>query len=468
MYSEKSLNKYIVLVLGLIFAPFFCFAETLFFDNFDSYTTDLSGATAKWKPYIGTNLSAYKIFTNIYSTSPNSISKGASYISKICSQSMTLPSEYYISMKVNFNTTELKSFPIIFHKDNNCNGQSSSGMPYFSVYYNPSGQSTIALVQGGSVLESVNITKPEVNTWHSLTFHKKANNTASICFDGVCSSYKTITTTPIVSATLLFENASNVYFDDFLIGTESPLNGKCGIADGRSYPLSVPEADMCQIGYSSAINIQILGDNVFWNWNCTGGNGVKDYCQATMGNEPQEPTCGASHEGFFNNAPSSGLCATGFYLNNSIMETMDGWIWTCGGLYSPTNIQCEAFKNIINYPDIPELEDCESYPFLEKMVCQIKNLFQSAFTPSASKIKELNQALYGIRNKAPFNYLYSVQNIGNQNINEEQNAQFCIMGNCGNIDVLEVLSTPIKILASFLFSIAFIFWGINYIKRFFL
>lgn len=468
MFSKKLRDK-IFLVIGVIFfIPFFCFAETLFFDNFDSYTTDLSGASVKWKPYIGTSLSAYKIFTNLYSSSPNSISKGASYISKICSQSMTLPSEYYISMKVNFNTTVTKNFGIMFHKNNDCNGQSSVGMPSMSVYYNPSGQAAIALGQGSSVLESVNITKPEVNTWHDLIFHKKSNNTASVCFDSVCSSYKTITTTDIVSATVLFEQSSDVYFDDFIISTESPLGGQCGSADGQTYPLEVPEADMCLSGYASGITINIIGDTVVYKWDCTGENGVKDYCEAYMGNNPVEPTCGASNEDFFDNAPTTGLCATGFYLNNSIMETMDGWIWTCRGLYSPTNIQCEAYKNIINYPDVPDVEDCENYALLEKITCQIKNMFQSAFTPSADKIKELNKSLYGIRNKAPFNYLYSVQNIGEQDIQEEQEAAFCLLGNCGNIDVLEVISTPIKILASFLFSLAFIFWGINYIKRFFL
>lgn len=91
--------------------------------------------------------------------------------------------------------------------------------------------------------------------------------------------------------------------------------------------------------------------------------------------------------------------------------------------------------------EIPDIDDCSGLPALDTIVCEIKNLINSAFMPSQEKIEELYQTLGAFKERFPFNYLASLDSFFSE-ITE---------------DLEETKTIPIKILGA-TSTVSFTFW----------
>jgi len=126
-------------------------------------------------------------------------------------------------------------------------------------------------------------------------------------------------------------------------------------------------------------------------------------------------------------------------------------------------------------PDYPVFtpEDCSSYGFLEKTVCEIKNLLSGIFMPTQSKLIEFQSVISEIQNRAPFNYIASaITNFGTIKSGiTDTTTTVTIFGNTGtlNRDILTQTGMTLIFQSFFglIFLILFVFWGINFIKRIF-
>lgn len=255
---------------------------------------------------------------------------------------------------------------------------------------------------------------------------------------------------------------ADIYF--VLYGVLRESDGLCGSSDGI-VSNTAPADNLCSSGTAGGVYPTATG----WSWTCFPvGFGQISSCSATLGENPAEGLCGADYGQLLSDPPEN-LCTDGLLVIGSYNETPAKYIWQCTGTFSEITVNCYADKSIINYPTPTPLEDCNTLDFLPALVCEIKNMIASAFTPSSDAIDNLNQALYKIKNKAPFNYIYSFEiQIDNLSVVENKKMNICIMDNCGDITVFDLLAVKIKSALYFLFSIGFIFYLINYIKRFFL
>ena len=95
----------------------------------------------------------------------------------------------------------------------------------------------------------------------------------------------------------------------------------------------------------------------------------------------------------------------------------------------------------------------------------------SAFLPSEEKLNELNIAINSFQGKAPFNYLSSASNKFNDLKNgiSESDLNITLMSNTSevNLNDLTGLYDVIKGFFTIMVVLAFIFWGVGYIKHFF-
>jgi len=141
----------------------------------------------------------------------------------------------------------------------------------------------------------------------------------------------------------------------------------------------------------------------------------------------------------------------------------------------------EAMTPITGY-GLPEEEDCLEMGLTDRLLCEIKNLFQGIFLPSQSKVKELSQNVDLIKDKFPSNYLKSAFNfISNvrAGINSSSTISFKILGQSGYVDfnfweqtasvsgTLQTLGTIFKGFFSLIFLSGFIAYAMDFGKRVF-
>lgn len=187
---------------------------------------------------------------------------------------------------------------------------------------------------------------------------------------------------------------------------------------------------------------------------------------------PIDAVCGSDDGGTFSNTSEmTEACSVGSLIFPSFVETSSGWTWICAGINGGSQAYCSATLSTTTYPTLPTQEDCSSYTFPDKWICEIKNLLTSAFLPSESKLNELNIAINSFQGKAPFNYLSSAINKFNDLKNgiSESDLNITLMSNTSevNLNDLTGLYDVIKGFFTIMVVLAFIFWGVGYIKHFF-
>lgn len=255
----------------------------------------------------------------------------------------------------------------------------------------------------------------------------------------------------------------------FPISSVPPLvDGACGTVTTFNYT-DIELQDFCSAGdfyftgteYNGKMFYQCTGTGGGTNKNCSASYYINGDCGTLNGTT--QASIGIENEN---------LCSYSYLLDEtSFSTTATGWSWICNGLYGGYDSFCTADKSDVVFPDTPELEDCSSYTFPNNWICSINNTLQSAFLPSAEKINELNLSINAIQQKAPFNYL----NLAKTKITDLTNnitqdgLSMSILGNTSTINenALTTLADNVKKFFTFLLMLAFLFWGINYIKHFF-
>lgn len=274
-----------------------------------------------------------------------------------------------------------------------------------------------------------------------------------------------------------FIDTGRIYLDNFKISDTllsndpDPVDATCGSSDRQtySYPTTLPE-DFCATG--ELITPSLVYDGYGWNWSCSGLYGGESVSCEAYNSSSVDAVCGADDGGtFLNTSEMTEACSMGSLIFPSFVETSSGWTWICAGINGGSQAYCSATLSTTTYPTLPTEEDCSSYTFPDKWICEIKNLLTSAFLPSEEKLNELNIAINSFQGKAPFNYLSSASEKFNDLKNgiSESDLNITLMSNTSevNLNDLTGLYDVIKGFFTIMVVLAFIFWGVGYIKHFF-
>ncbi len=131
----------------------------------------------------------------------------------------------------------------------------------------------------------------------------------------------------------------------------TPVNGKCGPANGQAYS-SAPTSGLCSVGLASAI----YGTGP-WTWACAGSNGGSTVgCRAEVKIEPPAPVngrCGSANGSTTPTAPTSNLCAVGTATS---VSGSGPWQWGCQGSNGGSTDSCRA------YPPASGDDLCANFP----------------------------------------------------------------------------------------------------------
>lgn len=175
--------------------------------------------------------------------------------------------------------------------------------------------------------------------------------------------------------------------------------------------------------------------------------------------------CGTAEGQLFSEAPTENLCAVGPVIYGPLLQS-GLWYWECGGQYGGVPDTCTAFYGV---PEAPPEEDCEGLTGVEYFTCKISNILTGLFFPSQEKITELNQAMQGLENKAPFNYLEATKDAFSNFTVSTETLSMTFFGASGTIDagIISILAEPIRLGISWIFLFGFLVWALNYIKHFF-
>ncbi len=122
--------------------------------------------------------------------------------------------------------------------------------------------------------------------------------------------------------------------------TQTPINGKCGSANG--VPASTtPTTNLCELWSAS-----VVAGNGPWSWSCNGLNGWSNSsCSASKVATPVAWACGSANGQATATAPIINLCSAG---TSSAVAGNGPWSWSCNGLNGWSNSSCSA--NIIAAP----------------------------------------------------------------------------------------------------------------------
>jgi len=128
------------------------------------------------------------------------------------------------------------------------------------------------------------------------------------------------------------------------------------------------------------------------------------------------------------------------------------------------------------------LEDCSSYPLLERLVCDLKNAIKRIFVPSAESITALKTTIDGLKNKAPMNYISITKDFivdVKDDINSSMDLSFKILNKTGNVSFAfwenttnlagenQTFSQIFKAFFIFLLVFSFLIWAIFYVRKIF-
>jgi len=256
----------------------------------------------------------------------------------------------------------------------------------------------------------------------------------------------------------------------FPLEYDAVTNGACGTVDGSTFNYAdFNTQDWCSAGDFYFSGTEYNGTMFYY---CTGtGGGTTDNCSASYYVNGDCGTVSGTTQTSLG-IENENLCSYNYLIDEtSFSTTATGWSWICSGLYGGYDSFCSANKTDVAFPDLPETEDCSSYTFPNNWICNINNTITSAFLPSAEKINELNLSINEIQQKAPFNYLNTAKNkITELTGNISQGGlSLTLMGTTSllNNTGLTDLASTLKKFFTFLLILAFLFWGINYIKHFF-
>ncbi len=256
----------------------------------------------------------------------------------------------------------------------------------------------------------------------------------------------------------------------FPLEYDAVTDGACGTVDGSSFNYAdFSTQDWCSAGDFYFSGTEYDGTMFYY---CTGtGGGTNDNCSASYYINGDCGTVSGTTQASIG-IENENLCSYNYLLDEtSFSATATGWSWICSGLYGGYDSFCSANKTDVAFPDLPETEDCSAYTFPNNWICNINNTITSAFLPSDEKINELNLSINAIQQKAPFNYL----NIAKNKITEltgnisQGGLSITLMGTTSflNNTGLTDLASMLKKFFTFLLILAFLFWGVNYIKHFF-
>lgn len=265
------------------------------------------------------------------------------------------------------------------------------------------------------------------------------------------------------------------YIDDiYLTDGSNPFTFNlpfCGSDAGKL--IETTPVNLCDSGTAGTVSF----DGSKWNWDCISGV-VSQSCRAYLATtEPVDGTCGAWNGETFNTwPPLAELCELRTSLVvPSMVETINGYTWTCSGINGGTSDYCSGNKT--SPPLMPELpggslDDCSGLSILEGLVCNMGNTLKTIFLPSSEKINELNQTINKMASKFPFSYISKATEAFNDvkgNITETSMLELSIMGSeKSSIDFSTIAFFDyIKMLTTILIIIVFSFWLIRFIKHIF-
>lgn len=276
-------------------------------------------------------------------------------------------------------------------------------------------------------------------------------------------------------------SGAQYYIDDiYLTDGSSPFeppevpylwSNWCGSDAGKL--IETTPINLCDVGTSGTVSF----DGSKWSWDCIDGV-VSQSCRAYLATtEPVDGTCGAWDGETFNTwPPLEGLCELRTSLVvPSMVETINGYTWTCSGINGGTSDYCSGNKT--SPPLMPELpagslDDCSGLSILEGLICNIGNTLKTIFLPSSEKINELNQTINKMSSKFPFSYISKATETFNDvkgNITETSVLELSIMeSEKSSIDFSTIAFFDyIKMLTTILIIIVFSFWLIRFIKHIF-
>jgi len=245
----------------------------------------------------------------------------------------------------------------------------------------------------------------------------------------------------------------------------------CGSDAGTM--ISTTPTNLCEVGTAGEVSF----DGSKWSWDCIDGV-VSQSCRAYLATtEPVNGTCGVwDGETFDIWPPATELCELKASLVvPSMVETLNGYSWTCAGINGGTSSQCSGNKTDVPLmPELPagSIDDCSGLGLLEGLVCEIGNTLKTIFLPSSEKIEELNQTINKMSGKFPFSYISKATDTFNEvknNINETSELQLSIMGSeTSTIDFSTISFLGyIKMLSTILIILAFSFWLVRFIRNIF-
>jgi len=119
--------------------------------------------------------------------------------------------------------------------------------------------------------------------------------------------------------------------------TQVLVNGVCGVANGTTVP-TAPTTNLCSSGTATAV----LGTGP-WSWTCSGSDGGSTAsCNAS---KSTNGLCGASKNGIYSVAPTTGLCSSG--ASSSPVWNGSNWAWVCRSCNGGYADFCYAYKSIV-------------------------------------------------------------------------------------------------------------------------
>lgn len=284
---------------------------------------------------------------------------------------------------------------------------------------------------------------------------------------------------PIPAKALIYiDNQNNRYllnddFTEYSTAVNEPYlwSDWCGSDAGTL--IETTPINLCDVGTAGPVSF----DGSKWSWDCIDGV-VSQSCRAYLATtEPVDGTCGAWNGQTFNIwPPITELCELKTSLVvPSMVETLNGYTWTCSGINGGTSDYCSGNKT--SPPLMPELpagslDDCSGLPILEGLVCKMGNTLKTIFLPSSEKINELNQTINKMSSKFPFSYISKATETFNDvkgNITETSMLELSIMGSeKSSIDFSTIAFFDyIKMLTTILIVLVFSFWLIRFIKHIF-
>lgn len=472
-FTKLKVDSFLVILLAVILISFFFVlipnttkAEFIFYEeNFDFYSDGYSILDIpNWSTSKSLPTSAAIVSSDYYKSSPFSLK--IYYDTKGNWQEYTFNSPYYgnFTFSFDFLANDLVSSELFISFISDEGEQIAGGI--FQT-------TTILDDFGGSILTWYNI-KIEVS-FETYKYRTGVNSYWNDWKDFLSVPQQGIDNIKKFGFYYYYGDA-NFYVDNIKIssgipGVPSVWDNWCGSDAGTL--IETTPTNLCDVGTAGTV----IFDGSKWSWDCISG-AVSQSCRSYLATTaPVDGTCGAWDGETFNTwPPLTELCELKTSLVvPSMVETLNGYTWTCSGINGGTSDYCSGNKT--SPPLMPELpagslDDCSGLSILEGLICNIGNTLKTIFLPSSEKINELNQTINKMSGKFPFSYISKATETFNDlkgNITETSLLELSIMGSeKSSIDFSTIAFFDyIKILTTILIVLVFSFWLIRFIKHIF-